>query len=85
MGPVNSNGTLGGPLGFDLLGAQGFLSHASTVNKVVTARADDYVIFESSIARFSYDAVTGPADVRIDIWAYLVVGARRGGLKVTAA
>ena len=68
-----------------ILGATTYLSYASTANVVVTARPDDYVIFESSIARFSYDAVTGPPAVRLGIWAYLVVGARQGGLKVTAA
>ena len=52
---------------------------------MVTAARDDYVIFESSIARFSYEQVTGPSAIRIGIWAYLVVGTRRGGLSVTAA
>jgi len=42
-------------------------------------------IFESPIARFSYDQVVGPAAVRVGIWAYLVVGQRLGSLKVTAA
>lgn len=68
-----------------LLGATEYLSWASTANVVVTGRPSDFVIFESSIARFSYDAVTGPAAVRLGIWAYLVVGTRLGSLKVTAA
>ena len=86
INPVNSQATIdaGGAAG-NILGATEFLSWASTVNVVVTGRPEDYVIFESSIARFSYDAVTGPSAVRIGIWAYLVVGTRLGSLKVTAA
>lgn len=86
VGPSNSLGTVdSGAGGAGLLGAREYLSWASTTNVVVTGRPSDYVIFESSIARFSYDAVTGPAGVRIGIWAYLVVGTRLGSLKVTAA
>jgi hypothetical protein len=86
INPVNSQATIdaGGASG-NILGATEYLSWASTANVVVTGRPEDYVIFESSIARFSYDAVTGPAGVRIGIWAYLVVGTRLGSLKVTAA
>lgn len=86
INPSNSQATVeaGGATG-NILGAQEFLSWASTVSVVVTGRPNDYVIFESSIARFSYDAVTGPAGVRVGIWAYLVVGTRLGSLKVTAA
>lgn len=86
---INSMNSLGevrsGGASFTLLGAEEYLSWASTTNVVVTGRPEDYVIFESSIARFSYDAVTGPAGVRLGIWAYLVVGTRLGSLKVTAA
>lgn len=86
---INSMNSLGevraGGASFSLLGAEEYLSWASTANVVVTGRPSDYVIFESSIARFSYDAVTGPSAVRIGIWAYLVVGTRLGSLKVTAA
>lgn len=86
INPVNSQATVeaGGASG-NILGAVEYLSWASTTNVVVTGRPEDYVIFESSIARFSYDAVTGPAGVRLGIWAYLVVGTRLGSLKVTAA
>jgi hypothetical protein len=86
INPVNAQATVdaGGASG-NILGATEFLSWASTTNVVVTGRPEDYVIFESSIARFSYDAVTGPAGIRLGIWAYLVVGARLGSLKVTAA
>jgi HK97 family phage prohead protease len=86
LGPINSSGTTDdGGTGGGILGAQTFLSYASTANVVVTGRADDFAIFESPVARFSYDAVTGPAGVRIGLWGYLVVGARLGSLKVTAA
>jgi HK97 family phage prohead protease len=86
INPVNSQATVeaGGAQG-NILGAAEYLSWASTANVVVTGRPEDYVIYESSIARFSYDAVTGPSAVRIGIWAYLVVGTRLGSLKVTAA
>lgn len=86
INPVNSSAVVeaGGASG-NILGATVYLSWASTTNVVVTGRPEDYVIFESSVARFSYDAVTGPAGVRIGIWAYLVVGTRNGSLKVTAA
>lgn len=86
IGPTNAVGVItGGTLGATLLGADLFHSYASTTNVVVTARPDDYVIYESAIARFSYDAVTGPAGVRIGLWAYLAIGTRKGGLSVTAA
>jgi hypothetical protein len=86
INPVNSQATIdaGGASG-NILGATEYLSWASTANVVVTGRPEDYVIYESSIARFSYDAVTGPAGIRVGIWAYLVVGTRLGSLKVTAA
>ena len=86
INPQNAAGVLtGGTLGATLLGADVFHSYASTANVVTTARRDDYVIYESNIARFSYDAVTGPAGVRVGLWAYLVAAARKGGLTVTAA
>ena len=86
IGPQNSVGTLtGGTLGANILGANVYHSYASTTNVVVTARPDDYVIYESAIGRFSYDAVTGPSAVRIGLWAYLAAAPRKGGLSVTAA
>lgn len=86
LNPVNSQGTMeaGGSIA-NLLGASVYLSWASTTNVVVTGRPEDYVIYESSIARFSYDQATGPSAVRLGIWAYLVVGTRLGSIKVTAA
>jgi hypothetical protein len=86
IGAMNSDGTVarGGAL-TNILGADGFLSYASTVNVNVFAVPNDYVIFESSIAQFQYDQVVGPQAVRVGLWAYLVVGTRLGGLSVTAA
>jgi hypothetical protein len=86
IGPVNASGTAeDGGVGASLLGASEFLSYASTANVVVTGRQNDFVVFESPVARFSYDAVTGPAGVRVGVWAYLAVGQRLGSIKVTAA
>jgi len=86
IGPINADGTTAdGAVGATLLGATVYLSYASTANVVVTGRPNDFVIMESPVARFSYDAVTGPAGVRVGVWAYLAVGQRLGSLKVTAA
>ena len=86
INPQNSVGTLtGGTLGANLLGANVFNSYSSTVNVVVTAARNDYIIYESALTRFTYEQVVGPAAVRIGIWAYLAVGTRKGGLSVTAA
>jgi hypothetical protein len=86
IGPINSSGTTAdGAVGASILGATIYLSYASTANVVVTGRPNDFVIMESPIARFSYDAVTGPAGVRVGVWAYLAVGQRLGSIKVTAA
>lgn len=86
QGVINSSGATNvGGSSAGILGASTFLSHASTADVVVTAAANDFAIFESPVARFSYDAVTGPSGVRIGIWGYLGVGKRLGSLKVTAA
>jgi hypothetical protein len=86
LGPTNADGTVrAGGTGANVLGADVLLSWASTTNVVVTARSNDYVIYESSIASFRYEQATGPAGINIGIWAYLVVGTRLGGLSVTAA
>jgi len=87
LGAVNSDGVVNvnGGITAPLLSALGTLSWASTANVWVFGVPSDYVIFESSIAQFSYDQVVGPQAVRIGIWAYLVVGTRLGSLKVTAA
>lgn len=86
LNPMNSDGNVapGGTSG-TVLGSTTYLSYASTTNVVVTARSSDYVVYESSLAQFSYDQVVGPQAVRIGLWAYLVVGTRLGALKVTAA
>jgi len=86
IGQVNSDGSVQrGGVQADVLGASTKLSYASTVNVNVFGVPSDFVIYESSIAQFSYDQVVGPQAVRIGIWAYLVVGTRLGSLKVTAA
>jgi HK97 family phage prohead protease len=86
IGQVNSDGSVsrGGILA-DVLGATTQLSYASTTNVCVFGVPSDFVIYESSVASFSFDQVVGPQAVRVGIWAYLVVGARQGSLKVTAA
>jgi hypothetical protein len=86
IGQQNSDGSVArGGIQADVLGAATKLSWASTANVCVFGRPNDFVIYESSIAQFSYDQVVGPQAVRIGIWAYLVVGTRLGSLKVTAA
>lgn len=85
LGAVNSDGVVqdGGSSGA-MLGAAVKLAYAATTNVWVFGVPSDFVIFESPVARFSYDASTGPSGVRVGIWAYLVVGARLGSLKQTA-
>lgn len=87
LAQINSTNAMGraGTGGGSLLEAALILSWASTAAVVVTGNPSDYVIFESSTSRFQYDAVTGPAAVRVGLWAYLAVGVRLGSLKVTAA
>lgn len=87
INPQNAAGVLtGGTLGANLLSADVFHSYGSTVNVVVTARPDDYVIYESPIVSFTYrEGAEAPAGVRVGVWGYLVAAARLGGLKVTAA
>jgi hypothetical protein len=85
LGPVNADANAqAGAAGGSVLGVPFVLSWASTANVVVTARPDDFVIFESNVAQFAYEQVTGPAGIRIGLWAYLAVGARRGARKETA-
>lgn len=86
IGSMNSDGTVErGGIQADVLGAATKLSYASTTNVCVFSVPTDYVIYESSVASFSYDQPVGPQAVRIGLWAYLVVGTRLGGLSVTAA
>ena len=86
INPIDANGRIeaGGGEG-NLLGARVIYSYTSTVNVVVTAVPTDVVVFESPLAQFRYDAVTGPAGVRVGLWAYLGAVSRRGALKTTAA
>lgn len=88
IGPVNSDGSVstdGDQIVAPLLSAQGTLAWQATVNVWVFGVSTDFVIYESSVAQFTYEQVVGPQAVRIGIWAYLVVGTRLGSLKVTAA
>jgi phage head maturation protease len=83
LGAMNSQATIqeGGIAG-NILGATAKLSWASTANTAVYGVPNDYVIFESSIAQFTYDQVVGPQAIRVGLWAYLAVGARLGSLKI---
>jgi phage head maturation protease len=84
IGAMNSDATVqSGGIAGNILGAQARLSWGSTANVAVYANTTDYVIFESSIAQFTYDQVVGPQSIRVGLWAYLGVGARLGGLKIT--
>ena len=86
IGQVNSDGSVrSGGVQADVLGAATRLSYASTTNVCVFGVPSDFVVYESSVAQFTFAEVVGPQAVRIGIWAYLVVGTRLGSLKVTAA
>jgi hypothetical protein len=86
LGAINSDGVVDAGAGSGaMLGAAVKLAYQATTNVWVFGVPADFVIYESPIARFSYDAVTGPSGQRVGIWAYLVVGARLGSLKKTAA
>ena len=87
IGAQNSDGTVsngGAQAGF--LGANLALSWSSTVNTWVFAKRNDYVIYESPVASFSFDqAAGGPHAVRVGVWAYLGIGTRLGSYKKVAA
>ncbi len=86
IGATNSDGTVArGAALTNVLGADGYLSWASTVNVNVFGVPSDFVIYESAIAQFTYDQIVGPQAVRVGLWAYLGIGTRLGSLKVTAA
>lgn len=52
----------------------------------VIGRETDFAIFESALTSFRYDqGAEAPSAVRIGLWAYLVVGTRRGSRKATGA
>jgi hypothetical protein len=52
----------------------------------VVGREADFAIFESALTSFRYDqGAEAPSAVRIGVWAYLVVGTRRGSRKATGA
>ena len=88
IGAMNSDGSTTADdttLELAVLTARAKLSYASTANVCVFGRPSDFVVYESPVTTVSYDQVVGPQAVRIGLWAYLVVGARLGSLKVTAA
>lgn len=52
----------------------------------IIGRESDFAIFESSLTAFKYtEGAEAPSAVRIGLWAYLVVGTRRGSRKATGA
>lgn len=85
-GPQNAAGEQeSAGAGASVLGVPIFLSWASTAAVAIVGKRSDFVIYESSIARFSFDQGAGaPAAIRVGLWAYLATGARRGSLKETA-
>jgi HK97 family phage prohead protease len=92
IGPSNAGGQQqDGAMGAAVLGVPLILSWASTDGTAgvgaltITARRTDMVVYESAIARFSYEQATGPAAVKLGIWAYMAVADRRGAVKSGAA
>lgn len=94
-GPMNSDGQVTGT-GFGgavIAGVPVAQSWASTAGAgagvggvAVVGRPSDFAIFESNVVNFRYDQGAGaPASIRIGLWAYLVVGTRRGSRKATGA
>lgn len=70
--------------------AQSWASTAGTGAGVggvaVIGRSSDFAIFESNVVRFRYtEGAEAPSAIRIGLWAYLVVGTRRGSRKATGA
>jgi len=52
----------------------------------VAGRSSDFAIFESNLVNFQFsEGAEAPSAVRIGLWAYLVVGTRRGSRKATGA
>ena len=96
IGAYNANGELS-PNQLPIIGvelgvpvAQSWASTAGAGAGVggvaVIGRASDFAIFESNIVNFDFREGAGaPASVRIGLWAYLVVGTRRGSRKATGA
>lgn len=85
VGATNASGTvLDGGAGGILMGADLKLSWSSTANTWGFARSNDHVIFESAIARFTYEQPNGPSAVRFGLWAYLGIGTRLGMYKKLA-
>jgi hypothetical protein len=86
LGPTNADGQLeAGSAGASVVGVPVALSWASAAGVVTIARSTDMVIYESAVARFSYEQVDGPAAIRLGIWAYLAAADRKAARKHTAA
>jgi HK97 family phage prohead protease/HK97 family phage major capsid protein len=92
LGPANAGGQQdAGAAGASVIGVPLILSWASTDGTAgvgaisITARRTDMVIYESAVARFSYEQVDGPAAIKLGIWAYMAFADRRGAVKSGAA
>jgi hypothetical protein len=52
----------------------------------VVGRSSDFAIFESNLVNFQFtEGAEAPSAIRVGLWAYLVVGTRRGSRKATGA
>jgi Escherichia/Staphylococcus phage prohead protease len=52
----------------------------------VAGRSSDFAILESNVADFRFtEGAEAPSAIRVGLWAYLVVGTRRGSRKATGA
>jgi hypothetical protein len=86
LGATNAQGTVdAGAAGASLVGAQVALSWASDAGLATVARSTDMVIYESAVARFTYEQPEGPAKIRLGVWAYLAAADRKGARKHTIA
>jgi HK97 family phage prohead protease len=97
INPFNASGAFDASAGIPLIGsvqgvpvAQSWSSTAGAGAGVggvaVVGRASDFAIFESNLAQFQFnEGAEAPSAVRIGLWAYLVVGTRRGSRKATGA
>jgi hypothetical protein len=96
INPFNSAGVFDGS-GLPLIGsvqgvpvAQSWSSTAGAGAGVggvaVVGRASDFAIFESNLVTFKFtEGAEAPSAIRVGVWAYLVVGTRRGSRKATGA
>lgn len=94
-GPYNAGGqvTEAGLAGAVLNGLPVAMSWSSTPGAgagvggvAIAGRASDFAIFESNLVNFQFtEGAEAPSAIRIGLWAYLVVGTRRGSRKATGA